>query len=187
MSATLHRAALTIATLIGIAAVLSMAGAPAEAGTPGKVTVSQAMIPVPTNTTTVAAYMTIHNGTGHAVSIVGASTPASIAGMAMPMKEVLHGQSETMVNVPRITIASQKTFTLAPGNYHIMLMQLKAHLVKGNKVPLTLQLSNGTSVSVTATVVPLSVAFGKGGTAPSSGTGSSDSDMGGMKGMKGMG
>lgn len=156
--------------------------------TKGKVTVTHAMIPVPTNPTTGAVYMTIHNGTSRSISIVGVSIPSSIAGMAMPMKEVLRGQTETMVNVPQIAIPAGKTLRLAPGNYHVMLEEMKTTLSRGTKVPLTLHLSNGTTVSVTATVVPLSVAFAKGGTAPtkSSGTSHSNGDMGGMSGMKGM-
>jgi periplasmic copper chaperone A len=170
-----------IATLGVLCAFTPVLAIPASASTKGTVTVTHAMIPVPTNSTTAAAYMTIHNGTRHPVSIVGASTPVSIAGSAMPMKEVSHGGSETMVAVPRITVAPNKTFVLAPGNYHVMLDQLKSPFKRGAKIPLTLQLSNGTSVSVTATVVPLSVAFGNGAAAPST------SNTGGMKGMKGMG
>ncbi len=173
------------AALVAAGALAGVATLPASAATKGKVTVTHAMIPVPSNPTTAAAYMTIHNGTSHAVSIVGASTPASVAGMAMPMKEAGHGADETMVNVPRITVPAKKTFVLAPGDYHVMLEQLKSTFKQGAKVPLTLDLSNGTSLSVIATVVPLSVAFGKGGTAPST-TNGSNAGMRGMKNMKGM-
>ncbi len=187
MTTTLRRVG-AVAALSVCAGLFGASGAAiAGAATAGKVTVTRAVMPVPTNPTTVAVYMTIHNGTAHAVSVVGASTPASIAGVAMPMKEVLHGQTETMVSVPRITIAAGRSFTLAPGNYHVMLEQLKESLPQGTKVPLTLRLSNGQSVAVTVTVVPLSAVFGKGAVAPSKGTGSGAADTGGMSGMKGMG
>ena len=51
-----------------------------------------------------------------------------------------------------LPIEAGKTVSLAPGGYHLMLMQLKAPLKKGDKVPVTLTFEKAGKVDVTLDV-----------------------------------
>jgi copper(I)-binding protein len=61
-----------------------------------------------------------------------------------------HQQQDGMVRMHRlegITIAAGETFILAPGDHHLMLLQLLRPLREGDQVEITLQASNGESVT----------------------------------------
>ena len=51
-----------------------------------------------------------------------------------------------------LSILPAQSVTLAPGGYHLMLMQLKAPLKKGDKVPVTLAFERAGQVKVTLDV-----------------------------------
>jgi periplasmic copper chaperone A len=51
-----------------------------------------------------------------------------------------------------LTIEPGKTVTLAPGGYHLMMMDLKKPLKQGDKVPLTLEFEKAGKVAVTLDV-----------------------------------
>jgi copper(I)-binding protein len=71
-----------------------------------------------------------------------------------------------------------KTVKLAPGGYHLMMMDLKNPLKQGNKLPITLEFEKAGEVQVSLDVEGVGA---QGPTAsPSSGS------KKGMKGMKGM-
>jgi periplasmic copper chaperone A len=69
-----------------------------------------------------------------------------------------------------LTVEPGKTVKLAPGGYHLMMMDLKSPLKEGEKVPLTLQFEKAGKVAVTLDVE------GVGAKGPAAG-----GDMGGMK------
>ena len=72
-----------------------------------------------------------------ATKLVGASSPA--AGVAEVHEMKMEGDVMKMRAVPGgLDIAAGKTVELKPGGYHVMLMDLKAALVKDSTVPLTL-------------------------------------------------
>jgi periplasmic copper chaperone A len=50
--------------------------------------------------------------------------------------------------LPSIALAPGEPFTFAPGGAHLMLIGLRAPLLPGMRIPLTLQLSNAGNVSV---------------------------------------
>jgi len=78
-----------------------------------------------------------------------------------------------------LTIAPGKTVTLAPGGYHLMLMDLKGALKQGDKVPLTLQFEKAGKVQVSFDVQ------GVGAQAPAGAAqGGGAMDHGGHSGMK---
>jgi copper(I)-binding protein len=51
-----------------------------------------------------------------------------------------------------LTIEPGKTVTLAPGGYHLMMLDLKAPLKQGDKLPVTLQFEKAGTVAVTLDV-----------------------------------
>ena len=71
------------------------------------------------------------------VRLVGVASPAAAVAEVHEMK--LQGDVMTMRAVSGgLEIAAGKTVELAPGGYHLMLMDLKAPLLKDGSVPLTL-------------------------------------------------
>jgi hypothetical protein len=69
-----------------------------------------------------------------------------------------------------LSIPPGQSVTLAPGGYHIMLMELKAPLKKGDKVPVTLAFEKAGEVNVTLDVQ------GIGATGPTSDAGHATAD-----------
>ena len=71
------------------------------------------------------------------VRLVGVASPAAAVAEVHEMK--MQGDVMTMRAVSGgLEIAAGKTVELAPGGYHLMLMDLKAPLLKDGSVPLTL-------------------------------------------------
>jgi copper(I)-binding protein len=71
------------------------------------------------------------------VKLVGVSSPA--AGVAQVHEMKMEGNVMKMQAVPGgLDIPAGKTVELKPGGYHVMLMDLKAALLKDSTVPLTL-------------------------------------------------
>jgi copper(I)-binding protein len=78
-----------------------------------------------------------------------------------------------------LTIEPGKTVKLAPGGYHLMLLDLKSPLKQGDKLPVTLEFEKAGKVKLSFDVQ------GIGGQAPAGGGSSGGMDMkkmpGGMK------
>jgi len=107
----------------------------------------QAMPPAQTST---AAYMTITNDS--ALQAVLTSASSDIAGAVE-----IHQMSEAngmmkMAMVPNISIPSKLSVTLKPGGFHIMLINLKKSVNKGDIVPITLHFQDGSDIVVKAEV-----------------------------------
>jgi len=81
------------------------------------------------------AFMELSSQKG--ATVVGASTPA--AGVAEIHEMKMDGGMMKMRAAPRLDVPAGKTVSLAPGGYHVMLMDLKQPLKKGDVVTLTLQ------------------------------------------------
>ncbi|MDE1920850.1 MAG: copper chaperone PCu(A)C [Candidatus Omnitrophica bacterium] len=115
------------------------------------VSVSHAWVQaMPPTQTTTAAYMTITNTSSKEVVLVSASS--DIAGAVE-----IHRMSEangmmTMAMVKQIAIPARSQVTLQPGGYHIMLINLKKPVHKGEMVPVTLHFKGGASIIVNAEV-----------------------------------
>jgi periplasmic copper chaperone A len=77
-----------------------------------------------------------------------------------------------------LTIEPGKTVKLAPGGYHLMMMDLKNPLKQGEKLPVTLQFEKAGKVTVTLDVE------GVGAKGPEGAGGMEMHKMGGQKGMK---
>jgi periplasmic copper chaperone A len=93
-----------------------------------------------------AGYMTIHNTGATADRLVGASSPA--ARKVEPHVTVRDGDISRMRAAPGYDVPANGTFELTPGGSRLMLMDLKAPLKEGDKVPLLLRFQRSGEVKV---------------------------------------
>lgn len=94
-----------------------------------------------------AGYLTIENRGVTTDKLIGASTPA--AAKAEVHEMAMNNGVMTMRPVQGgLSIPPGQSITLAPGGYHIMLMELKAPFKEGDKVPLTLQFEKAGTVDI---------------------------------------
>jgi copper(I)-binding protein len=100
-----------------------------------------------------AGYMTIRNGSGTADKLVSASSPA--AGKVETHVTVEEGGISKMRPVKGYDIPANGTFELKPSGAHLMLMNLKAPLKAGERVPLALRFQHAGEVRVELEVRPL--------------------------------
>ena len=100
-----------------------------------------------------AGYMTIHNSGATADRLVGASSPA--AAKVETHVTTRDGDISRMRPVKGYDIPANGTFQLTPGGSHLMLMDLKAPLREGDKVPLVLRFQRSGEVKVELEVRPL--------------------------------
>lgn len=82
------------------------------------------------------AFMELRSPAG--TTIIGASSNA--AGVTEIHEMKMDGGVMKMKAAPRLELPAGKTVSLAPGGYHVMLMDLKQPLKKGDIVTITLQL-----------------------------------------------
>ena len=71
------------------------------------------------------------------MSLIGASSP--VAGSAQVHQMSMSGNVMNMGPVDQVPIVPGKPDDLAPGGYHVMLMNLKQELTTGDTVPITLR------------------------------------------------
>ena len=95
-------------------------------------------------------YFTIHNSGTRDIAITGAQSPA--CGMLMLHKSSDASGMDTMSEVDSVTVAAGATVSFSPGGYHLMCMGPKPAIAPGQKVPVTLQFDNGTTLAVTFAV-----------------------------------
>jgi protein SCO1/2 len=102
------------------------------------------------NVTTTAAYFVLKNETGREDRLMGVSTP--VAGMAHIHESLEKDGVAQMRPVHDIALDPGESITLAPGGLHVMVMNLKAPLIAGEKVPLLLRFEKAGEVRVEAEV-----------------------------------
>jgi copper(I)-binding protein len=98
------------------------------------------------------AFMTLTAKAG--TRLVGVSTP--VAGIAEVHEMKLEGDVMKMRAVAGLDLPAGKAVALTPGGYHLMLMDLKAPLLKDTTVDLTMQFQDAKGVA-TQQVVKLAV------------------------------
>jgi len=99
-----------------------------------------------------AGFMRLRNA-GAADRVVGASSPvARRVEMHVTLRE---GDVMKMREVKSFEVPAGGSFELKPGGAHLMLLDLKRPLKKGEKVPLTLKLEKGGEVKAELTVEEL--------------------------------
>ena len=93
-----------------------------------------------------AGYFTIRNKSATPDRLVGASSPAA----ARVETHVIEKQGEVlrMREVKGYEVPAKGSFELKPGGPHLMLVDIKAPLKEGDKVPLTLRFEKAGEVAV---------------------------------------
>lgn len=105
----------------------------------------------PSGAKVAGAYLTIENKGTMADRLVSGS--ADVAGRFEIHEMAMDGGVMRMRPLDNgLTIDPGKTVKLAPGGYHVMLMDLKSQLKQGDKVPVTLQFEKAGKVSVSLDV-----------------------------------
>ena len=105
----------------------------------------------PGGATVGGGFLTIENKGATPDKLIGGSSPA--AGKVEVHETAMNNGVATMRPVKGgLSILPAQSVTLAPGGYHLMLMQLKAPLKKGDKVPVTLAFERAGQVKVTLDV-----------------------------------
>lgn len=132
------RAASLAAALALAVLMLSGAGAQAANGT-----IANARIRYIIPSRPAAGYFTYHNTTGRTQRLVAASSPN--CGTLMLHKSIQVNGVEEMRMVKEIPIKPHGTLKFAPGGYHLMCMKPK--LKVGAMVPVTLNFSDGKSMT----------------------------------------
>ena len=99
-----------------------------------------------------AGFMQLRNA-GAADRVVGASSP--LAGRVEMHVTVREGEVMKMREVKSFEVPAGGSFELKPGGAHLMLVDLKRPLKKGEKVPLTLKLEKGGELKAELTVEEL--------------------------------
>ena len=96
-------------------------------------------------------YLTVDNKGSAADKLIGGSSPA--AGKVEVHEMAMNNGVMTMRPVKDgLSIPAGKSVTLSPGGYHLMLMDLKAPLKKGDKIPVTLKFEKAGNVNITLDV-----------------------------------
>lgn len=116
-----------------------------------RVTVSnlyvQAVPPVASNT---AAYMKLNNGNKNDIRLIRVSSP--VCRSAELHRSVYKEGLMKMSHVDGIMIKGHENIILKPEGFHIMLIDLKKPLKIGDKVPITLNFNDGSSLTIEAKV-----------------------------------
>jgi len=100
------------------------------------------------------AYATLVNAAAAEIRLLGGSTP--MAARVEVHEMTMEGQVMRMRPVEGgLAIPAGGEAALAPGGYHLMLLELNQPLVEGSSFPLTLDFSDGSSVTVSVTVLGL--------------------------------
>jgi copper(I)-binding protein len=104
------------------------------------------------------AFMTLTST--RAVKLVSVSSPAAGAVEVHEMK--MDNDMMRMRQVPALDLPPGQPVKLAPGGYHLMLLNLKQPLKDGDKVPLTLEIEDAkkvrSTIEIEAPVKPLTAA-----------------------------
>ena len=105
-----------------------------------------------------AGYMTIRNASGTADRLIAASSPA--AAKVETHVTVEEGGISRMRPVKGYDIPPNGSFELKPSGAHLMLMNLKAPLKAGERVPLVLKFAHAGEVRTELEVRPLGTTGG---------------------------
>lgn len=118
----------------------------AHAGTTAHVTASHAWIRVLPGALPAGAYVVLRNDGDRPVALTGASSPAY--GEAMLHESSRAGGMSRMRMIDALTIPAHGTQALAPGGYHLMLLDAKHAVQPGDTVRIALKFGDGSTLPV---------------------------------------
>jgi periplasmic copper chaperone A len=124
-----------------VALVLAAFGAAAQAAGAQAISVQNAWVRWLPNDLPAAGYVTLTNSSDKPIDLVGVTSPDY--GNAMLHETVSNGSTQKMVMVDKATVPAHGQLAIAPGGYHLMLMDAKRKLAPGDTVHLKLQFSDG--------------------------------------------
>jgi len=140
----MNRRIVTVALLLA-----TMLGHPARAG---ETAVSEAWArATPPGASVAAAYLTIDNSGGGADRLLGVASAA--AGRVEVHETRREGEVMRMRKAEPLDIGAGERVVFLPGGLHVMLMELKAPLRQGERLPLTLRFERAGEVQVEAEVL----------------------------------
>jgi copper(I)-binding protein len=105
----------------------------------------------PPSSRVLAAYMSISNPGDAAVTINGISSPDFES--AELHRTVINESVASMQHIKQLDVPANGDITLEPGGLHLMLFNPKRMLTAGDTVTLTIHVTNGTCMTVSAPVV----------------------------------
>ena len=146
------QAFISIARAIGCAALLSFlfaAPASAEEVKAGDLVITQAWSrATPGGAKIGGGYLTIENKGSAPDRLIGGS--ADVAGNIQVHEMAMNNGVMTMRLLDKgLAIEPGKTVKLAPGGFHLMLMDLKSPLKQGDKLPVTLEFEKAGKIKLT--------------------------------------
>lgn len=100
----------------------------------------------PPGAAAMAGYMTLMNSADKPVILVGASSPAFAK--VMLHRTVMDEGMAKMLHQKQIEIPAHGSVTFEPNGYHLMLMKPKQQLKAGDKVEVTLEFADGSTLAV---------------------------------------
>ncbi len=105
----------------------------------------------PPSARVLAAYMSIKNTSESTITINGISSPEFES--AELHRTVINEGMASMQHIKKLDVPANGSIKLEPGGLHLMLFNPQRALSAGDSVTLTIHLSNGTRMAVTAPVV----------------------------------
>ena len=105
----------------------------------------------PPSARVLAAYMSIKNTSESTITINGISSPEFES--AELHRTVINEGMASMQHIKKLDVPANGSIKLEPGGLHLMLFNPQRALSAGDRVTLTIHLSNGTRMAVTAPVV----------------------------------
>ena len=135
-----------------LTAILFAAPARAEEVKAGDLVISQAWSrATPSGAKIAGGYLTIENKGAAPDRLLGGS--GDTAGKVEVHEMAMNNGVMTMRHLDKgLSIEPGKTVKLAPGGYHLMIMDLKSPLKQGDKVPVTLQFEKAGKVTLSLDV-----------------------------------
>ena len=118
----------------------------AHAGSATHVGASHAWIRVLPGALPAGAYVVLRNDGDKPIALTGADSPAY--GMAMLHQSSQAGGTSRMAMVAALPIPAHGTQALAPGGYHLMLMDAKHPVQPGDTVRIVLKFDDGSTLPV---------------------------------------
>jgi copper(I)-binding protein len=93
-----------------------------------------------------AGYFSVQNLGQQPAALIGARSPAFDT--VMMHRTVEKGGVSRMVHAEKVELPPGARVAFAPGGYHLMLMAPKRPISAGDRIPIALQLADGTSLTV---------------------------------------
>lgn len=100
-----------------------------------------------------AAYATILNSGSRPDALIGVSTDAAGSVSLHRTVTSADGTAGRMVRVPAATVPAGGRLTLAPGGYHVMLMDLRKSFAVGTSITLTWRFRSGRTLTTAFPVI----------------------------------